>query len=45
MPKKKRPKKNPTDPFRLAREVVEAVIGEPLTSKRIKARPPKAANN
>jgi len=27
-------KKNPTDPLRLAREVVEAAIGEPLYPRR-----------
>jgi len=35
MPKQK---KNPADPFRLAREVVEAAIGEPLTPKPSKAK-------
>jgi len=33
MPKRK---KNPTDPLKLAREVVEVAIGEPLTPKPIK---------
>lgn len=32
-PKKKRPVKNPTDPNLLARSVIEAAIGEPLTNK------------
>jgi len=31
--KKKRPAKNPTDPNLLARSVIEAAIGEPLTPK------------
>lgn len=31
--KKKLPAKNPSDPMKLARSVVEAAIGEPLTSK------------
>ena len=38
MPK---PKKNPTDPILLAREVVEAAIGEPLT-KPSKGKNPAA---
>jgi hypothetical protein len=43
MPKptaKKKPKKNPTDPNLLARSVVEAAIGEPLTPDR-KQKPAK----
>ncbi len=39
MPKRK---KNPTDPFLLAREVVEAAIGEPLTTKPTKGKNPAA---
>jgi len=39
MPKRKR---NPTDPFKLAREVVEAAIGEPLTTKPSKGKNPAA---
>jgi len=33
--KKKKPKKNPTDVNLLARSVVEAAIGEPLTTLRV----------
>jgi len=36
--KSSKPKKNPTDPILLAREVFEAAIGEPLTPKRPKAK-------
>ena len=32
--KKKLPSKNPSDPMKLARSVVEHAIGEPLTPKR-----------
>lgn len=32
-PAKKRPPKNPTDPNLLARSVMEAFLGEPLTEK------------
>ena len=39
MPKQKI---NPTDPFRLAREVVEAAIGEPLITKPVKEKNPAA---
>ncbi|MEK6601372.1 MAG: hypothetical protein AABZ09_05775 [Candidatus Binatota bacterium] len=39
MPKRK---KNPTDPILLAREVVEAAIGEPLTTKPSKEKNPAA---
>jgi hypothetical protein len=39
MPKKK---KNSTDPILLAREVVEAAIGEPLTDKPSKGKNPAA---
>jgi hypothetical protein len=35
-PKKKRPARNPTDPNLLARSVIEAAIGEPLTPKKSK---------
>ncbi len=35
-------KRNPTDPLRLAREVVEAAIGEPLTNKPAKDKNPAA---
>ena len=38
MPKK--PKKNPTDPAILARQVIEAAIGEPLTPHKAKAKKP-----
>ena len=37
-PKKKRPAKNPTDPNLLARSVIEAAIGEPLTPKKIRKK-------
>jgi hypothetical protein len=43
MEKPKKPKKNPTDPLLLAREVVEAAIGEPLTPK--KSRKSKSASS
>jgi len=33
-PKQKLPGKNPTDPMLLARSVVEAAIGGPLTPKK-----------
>ena len=39
MPKKK---KNPTDPALLAHQVVEAAIGEPLTTKPSKEKNPAA---
>ncbi len=39
MPKRKR---NPTDPNLLARAVVEAAIGEPLTNKPSKGKNPAA---
>jgi len=39
--KQKLPGKNPTDPMWLARSVVEAAIGEPLTPKKKKARQKK----
>jgi hypothetical protein len=32
-PSKKRPPKNPTDPNLLARDVIEAFLGEPLATK------------
>jgi hypothetical protein len=38
------PKKNPTDPILLARSILEAAIGEPLTPKKPKKpkkRPPR----
>ena len=41
---KKLPGKNPTDPMQLARSVVEAAIGEPLTpnkKRKITTRPKK----
>jgi hypothetical protein len=38
---KKKPKKNPTDPNLLARSVIEAAIGEPLTPKKKKAHQKK----
>lgn len=35
MPKKtNKPKKNPSDPFKLALEVVEAAIKEPLAARK-----------
>jgi hypothetical protein len=40
--KKKLPAKNPSDPMKLARSVVEAAIGEPLTSKTRKKRARKS---
>lgn len=41
-PKKKSPRKNPSDPILLARSVIEAAIGEPLTpSKKRKPRAKK----
>jgi hypothetical protein len=36
--KKKLPAKNPSDPMKLARSVVEAAIGEPLTTSRPKKK-------
>jgi hypothetical protein len=39
---KKKPKKNPTDTLALARSVVEAAIGEPLTSKKPRKKKPIA---
>ena len=40
--KKKRPAKNPTDPNLLARSVIEAAIGEPLTpNKKLKPSRPR----
>lgn len=33
-PAAKKPKRNPADPLALARSVVEAAIGEPLTPKK-----------
>jgi hypothetical protein len=38
---KKLPGKNPTDPMVLARSVIEAAIGEPLTPKK-KRKPRKS---
>ena len=38
--KKKLPPKNPTDPIVLARSVVEAAIGEPLTPKKLHNKKP-----
>jgi hypothetical protein len=44
MSKKKKahpkPKKNPTDPILLARAVLEAAIGEPLTSRKSPKKKP-----
>ena len=37
--KKKKAKKNPTDVNLLARSVVEAAIGEPLTPDKVTKRP------
>jgi hypothetical protein len=36
---KKKTIKNPTDPMMLARSVVEAAIGEPLTRKKLRKKP------
>jgi hypothetical protein len=40
MTKKPKPKRNPTDPLLLAREVVETAIGEPLST----AKPSKTSS-
>jgi hypothetical protein len=41
MPKRSSKPKRPTDPNLLARHIVEEVIGEPLTPKKVVAFPPK----
>lgn len=39
-PAAKKLKRNPTDPLALARSVVEAAIGEPLTPKKPRKKKP-----
>jgi hypothetical protein len=39
-PAARKPKSNPTDPLALARSVVEAAIGEPLTPKKPRKKKP-----